>query len=554
MKHLKTIGLAMIAAAAMAALAGVGSAHATVLCTAADTPACATLNTYPAGTKLHFSAPSGTSTSLTSGSNTISTCTGIKLQGKTTSKGSSGKAIELQIEELTWSGCSQTTDTVALGSLSIEWIKGTHEAKIVGSGTQWTLGIFNTSCTYGTSAGVQLGTLSSGETPTLKISSSIPRVAGGFLCPSSAVLETELVVTEPHALFATDSKLEEGILCKSTTTPCVDAYGEATTIDADLNGSAVFESGGTPVATCTGGTIKGKTKNAGSNTEAVTADIEALTWSGCSQTTTTVAKGSLEIERIEGTENGTVLGKDTQITLGISGTSCTYGFGEESDLGALTGKEAPALDIDTDIPKIAGGFLCPASVRFKAEYKLTEPTPLYVEGTKEWILCKSTTTPCTSPHNKETTVDADLTGSFTFQTGSTTIATCTGSTIKGNVPSVSGAEAVVVPLQELTWSGCSQTTHTLTLGELEIERIEGTENGTVTGRKTEWTFGIYGVSCSYGFGEGTDLGTLMGGAEATLSINATISKTAGGFLCPSSAVWKASYQFTQPAPLYFEPV
>jgi hypothetical protein len=361
------------------------------------------------------------------------------------------------------------------------------------------------------------------------------------------------VVTEPHAVFFVDRPDESGILCKSTTTPCTTAYGKETTLDADLNGSAVFESNGSTIATCSGGTLKAKTKNAGSSAEPVTAGIEALNWSGCGQTTSTVAKGSLEIKRIGGTENGTVLGKDTQVTLGISGTSCTYGFGEESDLGTLTGKEAPVIDVDTELPKTAGGFLCPVSTRFKAEYKLTEPTPLYVESTEAGgVLCKTTTTPCGSPYGKETTLDADLTGSFTLEDSSgNSLDRCAGSTIKGRVVSVS--EAATVSLEELSWSGCDATTHTISPGELKIAHIAGTENGTVTGKGTQVTFGIFGVSCTYGTGTGTGLGTLTGGVAPTLSFSAVVVKIAGGFLCPNAPVWTASYKLTEPTPLYVEP-
>jgi hypothetical protein len=552
MKHLKMLGLAMTATLALMAFAS-GSAQATALCTSTDTPACTNAHAYLADTAIGFSPTSGTSIAHTAGGNTLFTCTSVSLKGKTTSTGSSGKAISMTINSLTWSGCSQTMHTIANGSLSFKWINGTHNATVEGQGTQWTYVIFGSSCTYGFGNGTHLGTLTGGEQPILKIAATVTRLAGGTLCPATMGFDAELAITEPHAAFFVDRSDESGILCKSTTTPCTTAYGKETTLDADLNGSAVFESAGSTIATCSGGTLKAKTKNAGSNAEPVTAGIEALTWSTCGQTTSTVAKGSLEIRRIGGSENGTVLGRDAQITLGISGTSCTYGFGEESDLGTLTGKEAPVIDIDTELPRTAGGFLCPVSTRFKAEYKLTEPTPLYVESTEAGgVLCKTTTTPCGSPYGKETMLDADLTGSFALADGSgNTIATCTGSTIKGRVANIS--EATTVSLEELSWPACNQTTHTISPGELKIAHIAGTDNGTVTGRNSQVTFGIFGVSCTYGFGAGTDLGTLTGGVEPTLSFNAVVAKTAGGFLCSDTVAWTASYKLTQPTPLYVEP-
>lgn len=555
MKHLKMLGLAAIAVVALTALAAAGSAQATVLCTAKETPGCTEGHTYPVGTTLDFTKKSGASVRLTSGTTTVTTCTGSDIGGRTTS--TSGEVIKLQIEELSWTGCGQTVDTIHNGELSIQWIKGTHSATVKAIGTEVTMIISGASCTYTFGESTYLGTLTSGEEPILTIAAAAKKSAGGASCPAQIALDDELVATAPHALFVvgeTGTAYEgEGTLCKSTTTPCTNAYVQGTTIDTDLNGSAVFESGGNGIATCTGGTLKAKTENAGTNQEAVRAPIEALSWTGCSQTTSTTTKGSLEIRPIAGTENGTVIGKKTEVTLGILGTSCTYGFGEESDLGTLTGKESAVIDISTEIPKTAGGFTCPASVKWVAEYKVTELSPLYLEPVEEGVLCKTTTTPCNSPYAREAAVDANAT-SFVLEAGETTLATCTGGTLKGNIAILGGeSEAFAVSLEELTWTGCIGATRPVSLGELEVERIEGTENGTVRTKGIEVTFIWAAGDCTYGFTESTDLGTLNGGSEPTLTISATITKTAGA-LCPSTATWTASYKFTKPAPLYLEPL
>jgi len=552
MKHLKILGLVAIAAA-LAALGVAGSAQATVLCTSKDTPGCTSPHTYSAGTEIDLSQKSGASIRFTSGATTVTTCTGNTIKGKTTS--TSAEAIKLKIEQLTWTGCGQTVDTLVLGELSIQQIKGTHSATVKGIGTQWTMTISGVSCTYGFGESTYLGTLTNGEEPALTFAAPAKKLAGGGTCPAEITLDDELVATAPHALYVVGeqgSANEEGILCKSTTTPCTNAYGKETTIDTDVTGSVVFEAGGTTLVTCSGGTLKAKTENAGTNKEAVKAPIETLSWTGCSQTTTTLTKGSLEIKHIAGTDNGTALGKSTQVTLGILGTSCSYGFGEESDLGTLTGGENPVLDINTEIPKTAGGATCPASVRWVAEYKLTELSPLYVETTEEGVLCKTTTTPCSSPYPRETAVDADSVG-FTLKSGETTVASCTGGTIKGNIPTLGGeSELFTVYLEELTWTGCTGTTRTVALGELEVKRIAKTENGTVSAKATEVTVIFATVDCNYGFVESTDLGTLTGGSEATLNVSATANRISGSIICPKTATWTASYKFTKPAPLYLE--
>lgn len=555
MRQLRGFGLVVLTAAAFTAAVAAGSAGATVLCTSPDTPGCTGSHTYSAGSELDFSQKTGASIRVTNGATTVTTCTGSTLKGKTTS--TSAEAIKLKIETLTWTGCSQTMDTIVNGELSIQQIKGTHGATVKGIGTQWMTTVSGVNCTYGFGEGTYLGSLTKGEEPTLTFSAPAKKLAGGGTCPAEMILDDELVLTAPHALYVVGeqgSVQEEGILCKSTTTPCTNAYGKNTTIDADASGSVKFESGGSAVATCTGSTLKAKTENAGTNREPVKAPVETLSWSGCSQTTSTVKAGSLEIKPIEGTENATVIGKNTEITLGILGTSCTYGFGEESDLGTLTGKESPVIDISTEIPKTAGGATCPASVKWVVEYNPTELTPLYVETTEEGVLCKTNTTPCNSPYARETAVVADGVH-FTLKTGESTLVTCSAGSLKGNIPTLGGeSEAFVIALEELTWTGCTEVARTVSLGELEVERIEGSANGTVSAKGTEVTLPIGGLDCTYGFPLSTDLGTLTGGSEATLNASATATRTGGNLFCPKTATWSVSYKFTKPAPLYLEPV
>lgn len=102
----------------------------------------------------------------------------------------------------------------------------------------------------------------------------------------------------------------------------------------------------------------------------------------------------------------------------------------------------------------------------------------------------------------------------------------------------------------ITQGGCSQTTDTISNGSLEIHYISGTHNGTVTGAGSQVTAQIFGVSCTYGTGIGTHLGTLTGGATPTLNVATTVTKTAGGFLCPSTAGWDAEFEVDSPHALF----
>jgi hypothetical protein len=101
----------------------------------------------------------------------------------------------------------------------------------------------------------------------------------------------------------------------------------------------------------------------------------------------------------------------------------------------------------------------------------------------------------------------------------------------------------------LSWSGCTSTVDTVATGALEVHHIEGTDNGTVTSSGTQVTVLILGKTCTF---KVTDLGTLTGGASPVLHINATVDLVAGGFICPEHITWTATYNITEPQPLYVE--
>lgn len=68
----------------------------------------------------------------------------------------------------------------------------------------------------------------------------------------------------------------------------------------------------------------------------------------------------------------------TVLTLGVT---CTYGLsdGPYVHLGTLTGSDTtPILDIDTEVVKRTGSFICPAKARWQAKYHVTTPTGLTV--------------------------------------------------------------------------------------------------------------------------------------------------------------------------------
>jgi hypothetical protein len=554
MKQLKLFILALSAILGLLAFAGAGASQATVLCTTEQT-ACSM--PYSLGTAIDLSLTSGNSMVLRNTSGTIEdTCTGGTIKGK--SGAEAATAVPVELSEWSWTSCTNTTSTVAAGSLEVDQIKGTHNGTVTGKGTEWKFILAGVECTYGTGSGTDLGTLTGGAEPVLDINAVINKIAGKFLCPSDVVLEAKFVVTEPHALYVDQERVTSGgILCTAEGTPtCTQSYPPGAAIDLSLkSGSSMVlkSTGGSIGDTCTGGTISGSVGVGAGN--AVSVELAQSSWSSCSNTVSTVAVGSLEIARIEGTHNGTVTGKGTEWEFEISGVKCTYTLGTGTDLGTLTAGEEPVLKINAVIKKKGESFLCPEDSVLEAEFVVTSPHALYVdeEGvTKGGSLCTAAETPeCTRSFSEGRAVDLSLTSgnSMTFRnTGGALEDTCSGGTAIGKVGAEAGSASV--ELWEWSWTSCTNTSDAAAAGSLEIKHIEGTHNGTVTGKGTEWKLTLFGVNCTYGTGAGTDLGTLTGGAEPVLDVNAVINKISGSFLCPSTTILEAKYVVTEPHALY----
>jgi hypothetical protein len=176
------------------------------------------------------------------------------------------------------------------------------------------------------------------------------------------------------------------------------------------------------------------------------------------------------------------------------------------------------------------------------------------------VLCATTTTPCGSVYGVNTEIDASLasgTSAVLRNTSGSIEDTCTTSTTKGvtessgsSTTTVKGKVKVEGETKDLTFGGCEQTTDVLAGGELEIHWISGTHNGTLTAKEFQVTMTLVGVTCTFSAGTGTDLGTVTGGSMATMDVNAVVNKSAGSFLCPSTAVWEAAYTVTNPEPLW----
>jgi hypothetical protein len=157
---------------------------------------------------------------------------------------------------------------------------------------------------------------------------------------------------------------------------------------------------------------------------------------------------------------------------------------------------------------------------------------------------------CTAVYPAGTTTHMSIVVGKTMKlkNGSETIATCTEWTTTGTTKSV-GPTTIWTSKTTNDYTQCNQETKSVSNGEMGITWTSGS-NGTVTDKGTQWTVQIFGVSCTYGTGEGTTLGPITGGTSPIIAVNTTVAKTAGGFLCPSTAGLEAEFVVETPHALF----
>ena len=199
MRYVKILGLAAIAAGALMAFVGAGTASADVLCTTNTTNECAS------GWRVtHIVASQvGTGVLKTTGGTTLDTCSGASVESEDT-EGSETHEPGGAITSLTWSGCSATTTTINNGKLTIrtkETAGGVHDNTVVADNTRVTIQLFGITCVYGSGEEKSLGDLTVGQDPILHINVAIPKIEGGGLCPASGQWEATFTVTNHNAIW-----------------------------------------------------------------------------------------------------------------------------------------------------------------------------------------------------------------------------------------------------------------------------------------------------------------------------------------------------------------
>jgi len=202
MKYAKMLALAAVAAGALMAFIGAGTASASVICSTTADP-CPAGQAWPNGTTIDFSIPAGQSAILkdTAG-NTLDTCTGSTVKGKITNTGSATETVTGSIEELTWTGCTFTTKTVSLNNkLKVHKIAGTSNGTVT-SDAQIEVTI-NTvlfgSCIYGVATTEDVGTISEGigTNSVFTANAVATRFGSNAACPATSKWTGTYVLTTP---------------------------------------------------------------------------------------------------------------------------------------------------------------------------------------------------------------------------------------------------------------------------------------------------------------------------------------------------------------------
>jgi hypothetical protein len=166
------------------------------------------------------------------------------------------------------------------------------------------------------------------------------------------------------------------------------------------------------------------------------------------------------------------------------------------------------------------------------------------------VVCKTSSSPCSSPYLKGTLFKGTLTPGTTavFKAGFATIE-CTQA--QGSIETTtngSATETVKGLTKTLSFGGCNATLNVLKTGSGEIHWTSKT-NGTFTVSGMEVTASTLGVDCVYGGAIGSGI-TLNGGTNPTIGINAKVPLISGGFLCSNPGTMTATLSVTEPTPLY----
>jgi hypothetical protein len=213
MKYVKMLGLAAVAAAALMAFVGAGTASATVLCNTETSPCTGTK--YGVGQKIESHLKGGTEAVLVAGFATVK-CTTSVVNGAVTAAGSSSATVVGNITTLDFTNCNCTVAALenadkTFGQLEIHYTSS-GDGTLTGKNSRVTINCSGVSCIFGTAAtGTTIGTVTGAKIATLKAEAKLPYVAGdasNFICTAGSGTGSwtaNYEVTNPENLYVAAS-------------------------------------------------------------------------------------------------------------------------------------------------------------------------------------------------------------------------------------------------------------------------------------------------------------------------------------------------------------
>ena len=165
-------------------------------------------------------------------------------------------------------------------------------------------------------------------------------------------------------------------------------------------------------------------------------------------------------------------------------------------------------------------------------------------------LCKNNTTTakCSATYGPNTVIEGSLKSANTIleNTFGVTLGSCNTSTVKLEVMKAgSSTETVSGPITGLTFGGVGCNITKVEAKTFEIHQIVNTDNGTLTAGNFQLSIPVSGETCIYG-GTSVDLGTLEGGAPATIKLNGVLNLVNKCTAGPADVVWTGEYSLSAP--------
>jgi hypothetical protein len=150
---------------------------------------------------------------------------------------------------------------------------------------------------------------------------------------------------------------------------CLAKYPDGTPFKATLSSPIMVHAGFTDVS-CTSSSVEGTIKG-----ETVT--MSSVKIESCGESVSKIIRPNIWIfPWQEGTHNAAHGWGYTEWSISRFGTTCVYDYPEGI---SLIGGTSPEIKISGPMSKVSGGFLCANPAEVVATYKVTTPSPLYVE-------------------------------------------------------------------------------------------------------------------------------------------------------------------------------